>query len=488
MWNKDINKIILASCALCLLFLYQNCGKGFQAKNLINPSCPTNSFQRLSVASTEFPQDRLDLGLEKIGISSSAPTQYENDDFFVVEDRVCLVEKGLSELTQSSYVEAAPTEDIGTRAIKRIKFKAKTQLHDLQQFLDQNPCIRTLARNRELKIQQVPSLTVAAVDPLRASQGHLSRIGYNNAYNFLKGISLPSSQTPIVLAIVDTGVDYNHRDLKDVMWKDSSGRYGYDFYNNDNDPMDDNGHGTHVSGLAGAVANNGVGGVGTFAGPLKIMAIKTMSESGGGDLLTVTRGIEYAVNNGADVINISISGPGSSITIRDSMQNAVNKGITVVIAAGNDGVEISLNNPYMPIMYAKDIQGVIGVGAIYADSAEVTSYSNFSNSLIELGAPGSDSRDLGVLSSVKGPDAYARFHGTSMASPVVAGAAALTLAILRQKGLPSTPADIERSLIGSASIKTSTGAKIKQGRQLNLLNLAKRLGSDGADFSSTSCY
>ncbi|MCK4614143.1 MAG: S8 family serine peptidase, partial [Thermoplasmata archaeon] len=115
----------------------------------------------------------------------------------------------------------------------------------------------------------------------------------------------------VVIAIVDTGVDYNHEDLKNNMWESSNGSHGWDFVNDDKYPMDDNNHGTHCAGIAAAEINNGKGIAGVAQ--VKIMAVKVLNESGKGNVYDIADGIEFAADQGADIISLSLGGSSSSV-------------------------------------------------------------------------------------------------------------------------------------------------------------------------------
>jgi thermitase len=208
---------------------------------------------------------------------------------------------------------------------------------------------------------------------------------------------------PVPLAVVDTGVDKNHPDVNDKLLP------GYDFYNNDSDPDDDNGHGTHVSAIAAAETNNSEGVAGISWGA-KVMPVKVLNSSGSGTDLTVSKGIIYAADNGAKVINLSLGG-GYSDTMKSAVDYAYNKGCVIVAAAGNSG-----NNSYL---YPASFDNVISVAA--TDSNDLrASFSNY-NDKVDVAAPG-----VSILSAVLN-GGYQSWSGTSMASPHVAGLAALVL-------------------------------------------------------------
>jgi len=241
----------------------------------------------------------------------------------------------------------------------------------------------------------------------------------------------------VVVAVIDTGVDYTHPELANNIWQnldeipnngiddDANGfiddTIGWDFIDNDADPMDyygfnsyHNGHGTHVAGTI-AAADDGWGMTGVAPGA-QIMPIRALSEWGDTYGEFVANGIYYAVNNGADVINLSLSGGFSSLAEEQAIQYATEQGVVVVMAAGNYGD----SQPTYPAYYATNFG--IAVGAVDY-SGNLTSFSNRSGSapINYVTAPGES-----IYSTIPG-HTYDWQYGTSMAAPHVSGTAALML-------------------------------------------------------------
>ena len=234
----------------------------------------------------------------------------------------------------------------------------------------------------------------------------------------------------IVIAVLDTGVDYNHADLRDNIWTnpgeipgngidDDGNGYiddaqGWSFADNSNNVIDVNGHGTHVAGTI-AGANNGFGVTG-IAYDAKIMPVKVLSDDGAGSSNSVADGIYYAVNNGAHVINLSLGGNFANSTLEAAIQYASSKGAIVVMAAGNNGFPMT----NYPARYANNWG--LAVGAVDSNN-QMASFSNRAglSAFPYVTAPG-----VGIYSSVPG-NQYATYSGTSMATPHVAGVVALML-------------------------------------------------------------
>lgn len=279
---------------------------------------------------------------------------------------------------------------------------------------------------------------------------------YLNTVDVPKAWAITTGDSTQIIGIIDTGVDGDHSDLKDNMWTnpneipgngvddDHNGYvddvHGWDFVNNDNDPADDNSHGTHVAGIADAEGNNGIGITGV-AWHAKIMPIKVMQSSGIGSASDIAAGVNYAAQNGATVINMSIGSYGESQTLKIALENAYagtgdGKGVILVAAAGNDHLRV---DDALPGSCGKYSYGVLPapmypaaypfvVGVMASDAGPCDGFSNWdfsgpvssTNGLnYEIEAPG-----VNILSTK--PDGnYWQKSGTSMASPIVAGAVAL---------------------------------------------------------------
>jgi len=261
---------------------------------------------------------------------------------------------------------------------------------------------------------------------------------------------ISTDSNDVIVAVIDTGLDYNHSDLTNNMWSneaelngtigiddDGNGKiddiYGYDFCNNDSDPIDDHFHGTHCAGTIGALGNNGEGVVGVCWN-VKIMALKFLDDEGSGDVSDAIDCIEYAVEMGADILSNSWGGGGCSQLLKDAIEDAGEADVMFIAAAGNRRwweTDEMLNNDEYPLYPASyDLDNIVAVLATdYNDNR--SSFSHYGFKSVDLGAPGTDilstfpTYETGAMSNYGFDTYYETISGTSMACPHVAGACAL---------------------------------------------------------------
>ena len=230
-----------------------------------------------------------------------------------------------------------------------------------------------------------------------------------------------------IVAVLDTGVRITHEDLKDNILlnngeipndgldNDSNGfiddYYGYDFAYDDSSPDDVNGHGTHVAGTV-AAASNGLGVIG--GNPVaKILPVKVLNDQGSGFMSGIVSGVNYAVQRGAKILNMSLGGPGYSHSLNSAITHAGEQGSLTIVAAGNENNDNDVN-PVSPASF--DIDAMVSVGAT-TPTDERASFSNYGRTTVDLYAPGQSIFSTGSRSDTD----YHFFSGTSMATPLVAG-------------------------------------------------------------------
>jgi len=317
--------------------------------------------------------------------------------------------------------------------------------------------------------------------------------GVKEAWKVTKGAA------DMVVAVIDTGVDYTHDDIAANVWRnpgetgtDASGKdksrngvdddnngfvddvVGWDFAKNDNKPYDtvggfmgNPGHGTHCAGNIAAVSENGRGIIG-IAPNVKIMALRFLDEKGAGDMANGIKAIKYAVDNGAKVLSNSWGSEGDGgegAPLKEAIQYAMDNGVLFVAAAGNGHQGVGYNNdtdakPAYPASYDHD--NIVSVAAL-DKSNNKTSFSNWGVKTVDLGAPGG-----GVYSSIPS-NKFMNMDGTSMACPHVAGAAALYWS----RNPSSTWQDVKAALMNTGTPVSSMKGKTVSGNKLNVKNLVK---------------
>lgn len=287
----------------------------------------------------------------------------------------------------------------------------------------------------------------------------------------------------VIVAVIDTGVDYTHTDLAANMWineaeqsgtpgvdDDGNGYvddiYGYDFYNNDGDPRDDHYHGTHCAGTIGAIGNNGQG-VAGVCWNVKIMALKFLNSAGGGYTDDAIQAVQYSMLMGANLSSNSWGGGGYNQGLKDAIDAAGEAGMLFVAAAGNDGTNND-TRPQYPCSYSSE--SIISV--MSTDSYDNKSgFSNYGMTTVDIGAPGSS------ILSCKPGNSYQYLSGTSMATPHVSGACALIWSM----NPALSNAEVKDILLRTVD-KTLSGKCVSEGR-LNLYNAILETGSPWITFS-----
>jgi thermitase len=270
-------------------------------------------------------------------------------------------------------------------------------------------------------------------DPSYSYQYNLQRVGAERAWSAWRPV------TPVIVAVVDSGIDSTHPDLANKILRDAGGIVGYDaFMRARSEAKDDRGHGTHCAGIVAAQINNGIGvaGVAGWDGNpatsdfsyVKLMPVKVLDHRGTGTTAALAEGITWAADNGADVISLSVGSTVWSETRSSAVRYALQKGCVVVAAAGNSGSDT--------VFYPAGEPGVLSVGA--TDFQDQLTYFSQYGPWVKIAAPGDQIYSTTPTIRVSGArwTHYAFSSGTSMACPHVAGAAALLLA--QHPGLTAT--------------------------------------------------
>jgi len=335
--------------------------------------------------------------------------------------------------------------------------------------LRNNPRIEYVEPNYIIKMDQAPN------DPYFPD-----KMWALNKIYAVEAWAIHQSKTKVIIAIIDTGVDYNHPDLAPNMWinigeipgnqidDDKNGYiddvYGYDFLNGTSDPIDDNFHGTHCAGIIAALANNGIGIAGVTSSA-QIMALK-FQDAGYGTMAAAISAIEYARGMGAKIINASWGWEAKGQALKEAIEKAKEEGILMIASAGNRQEDID-ERPHYPASY--NLDNIISVAAT-APNDELAQFdfggSNYGHNSVDLGAPG-----LNIYSTVpKTIDSfecsyqgcYTARSGTSMATPYVTGVAALLWSFQPELTYQQVKAKIISSVdkIPGLEKKTVTGGRL----------------------------
>jgi subtilisin family serine protease len=287
-----------------------------------------------------------------------------------------------------------------------------------------------LARNPNVRFAELDRVMEPAAvfnDPYLGNQWHLPKVNAPSAWDVSTG-------TGVTIAILDTGVDGAHPDLVARMVP------GWNFYNNNADTTDVNGHGTVVAGAAAASSNNGIG-VASVAGGAKIMPVRVADANAYTYWSTAAQGINWAADNGARVANLSYVGASASSTIINAAQYLRSKGGVLMVAAGNTGgVDNTAPTPYVMVVAATDQNDLR------------TSFSTY-GSFVDIAAPGT-----GIVTTGRG-GGYWNANGTSLAAPIVAGVAALVIS----KRPDFAASQIDSTLQSTATDLGAAGADIYYG-------------------------
>jgi predicted outer membrane repeat protein len=327
-------------------------------------------------------------------------------------------------LDQRRHADIARAPDPGRIYRVRVDLAPGQSLEEVLAAYRGRPDVESAELNPVISICAMPN------DRLAGEQWLLGKIQAPEAWDTCRG------DHEIIVAVIDTGVDYNHRDLRSNMWvneaevngvagvDDDGNGYiddlrGYNFIYNNDDPLDDHGHGTHCAGTIAAVGNNGLD-IAGICWTARIMPLKALGAAGDGTAADAVPAIYYAIANGADVISISWGGDDGSDMLREAVAYAQQQGVVVVAAAGNQDAEV----PYFPAAFPE----VISVTATESDDHRwyLSNYGDW----VDLAAPGRDVLSLRAAGTSAGSarDAFTcKMSGTSTAAPQVSGACALLL-------------------------------------------------------------
>ncbi|MEX0993180.1 MAG: S8 family peptidase [Solirubrobacterales bacterium] len=368
--------------------------------------------------------------------------------------------KGTSTETQKRVIEDASgdrVQRLGNIRGQVVKPRGRLGLTNLRKRLLRDVDVEFVERDQTVSLLKTPN------DPLFVSQySENGKIGTQttDAWNTKTSCSK--------VAVLDTGIDTDHPDLKDNIWKNSketSGNgkdddkngyvddyYGINLVKGKGSGTDDNGHGTHVAGIVGGRGNNSMG-VSGVCWSTKLMAVKFMNSQGYGSMSKAIAGIEYAADKGAKIINASFGSSTSSEALKDQISEAKDDGVLIVVAAGNDGKDID-SSPTYPASYTN---GNLLVAAASTSTDTLASFSNYGKTSVDLAAPGQDIMSTYLSGS------YRTLDGTSMAAPMVAGVAALC----RARNSDATYSELRKSVRKTVDTKSAFSGTTYSGGRVN---------------------
>jgi hypothetical protein len=378
-------------------------------------------------------------------------------------------DKGVSTSLQKQLVES--TGGTISKRLRHIRGAVVRTRHDLalsvlRRRLQALPKVAYAEPDFYLNTSRAPD------DPLFANEYSLgtSALGSVNAQP-----AWDSRTSCSKVAVLDTGIQYNHPDVSANLWHnpheikgnnkddDKNGwvddYYGVNLVNGRGSGVDDEGHGTHVSGIIAGRGNNAVG-ISGVCWSASLMAVKFMDSSGHGSTSDAIDGIDYAIHEGARIINCSFGSSKESSALQDEVDYAKSKNTLLVVAAGNNSQNID-SKPLYPAAFTEG--NILTVAAI-TSTGGLASFSNFGKKGVDLGAPGSNIFSTYLNST------YKTLSGTSMAAPLVAGAAAM----LRAKDSDLSYTDIKNALRNHTSPDAALSGKTESG---GVLNVAAALGS-----------
>lgn len=495
--QKSINIAGWIILFLGLSIAFNNCSKPFEVSGQLvnNRPSPNSGIGNETFPGCIIPELNMSSKLTptRSAFDSQKLIMAESDsaDYVSIVSSECLNNaelKNRSNFTQRMNLQSGPERHAyWVKKINRASLPAV--IESLENELEQDPCLIGLSPNREYKL----NLVQADFDDTFLPQvNHLDSLNFFDSlttfYDPTLGLQEELNSVRVRVAVIDTGAFYDHPDLADNIYRAPNGvgvdattiESGNAIY--DGTDVDEAvSHGTHVSGIIAARGANAIGLTGLAPQSVQILPINVFYKNDPADTevvsdsATLIRGIQFAVSENADVINLSLGGGGDDPALFAALQAAVNAGIFISAAASNEGREISPDFRTYPAYYAKDIDGMVAVGSINSADKTRSSFSNYGVDYVEIAAPGSESEvgtQITGIASTFEPDNYARLFGTSQAAPMVSAAAALAEGLIRQNGGSITPAQMERLMLASAEKRSALNTEFRNGNVLNLQRLA----------------
>lgn len=393
-----------------------------------------------------------------------------------LKDNYAIQSNSIMSQQLGSYIKNTIPE-MNIIVIKRASFELSDSV---VKTLAQNPMVDIVEPNYIYRINKTPN------DPMFGNLWGLNNVGQKDSdkKEGVPGVDIGAVQAwdittgskDVVVAVIDTGIDYNHPDLKDNLWTNAAelnGKAGVDDDNNGivddiygasfvkadkptGNPLDDHGHGSHCSGTIGAKGDDGKGIVGV-AWNVRIMGVKFLAADGSGSLEGALMGIDYATKMGAKILSNSWGGGGYAETLKQAIQRSNDAGVLFVAAAGNESNNND-SNPTYPATY--DVPNILTVAAV-DNRGQLASFSNYGKSTVHVAAPG-----VNIYSSIKGGK-YDSWSGTSMATPHVSGMAAL----LASNEPNLTGIEMKQRIISTVKPMSTLRGKVRSGGMANAYSM-----------------
>jgi len=356
--------------------------------------------------------------------SADAPAKGEfKDDEILVKFKQSLAPIDTEQIHSTLGGEEVEELGNGTSEWQLVKVP-DGQAEEFKQKYLSDPNVESVEYNMLYHVDYTPN------DPLISSQWHHKKINSYEAWDVIKGSTKK-------IAILDTGVQLDHPDLKDSLLPGTS------FVPGVTSPNDDHGHGTHCAGLAAAIGDNGIG-VSGVDGSAKIIPVKVLNAQGSGYTSDIIKGVTWAADNGADIISMSLGGGAFQQSFQDAINYAWGKNKIIVAAAGNNGSS--------SLTYPAAYNNVLAVAA--TDSNDGLAYFSNYGKWVDIAAPG-----VSVYSTYKN-SGYTNMSGTSMATPVAVSVLALTWG----KQPNATNQQIVDRVLSTADQTSATGTSYQNGR------------------------
>ncbi len=450
-----------------------------------------------------------------ITVQATAQPANQNTDEIIIKfksDVTHQVKSQLRNQVQATKKSKILSSDISTWQLPKNTLFLKGQhiqnTQDYIDYLNQQPEVVYAEPNYAVQVLSTPN--DPQIDQLWGIQNNGQTGGLQGAdMRVFEAWDIRHDATATPIAILDTGIDWQHEDLIKNVWQnlgedaDGDGQVlewngtewtfdpddengidddgngydddfiGWDFVNNDNNPYDDNGHGTHVAGIAGARGNNGIGTTG-IAWEAQLLALKVFDANGSGSMDNVIAALDYTIQQGIKITNNSWGTISESQALYDAINNTQNTGQIFVAAAGNNATDndLAFGNIY-PASY--DLDNIIAVASTNQFDQKAN-FSNYGAVTIDIGTPGK-----GIYSTLPG-NSYGYLYGTSMSAPYLAGAAAL----LWSEANTLAPLQVKNTLLNTAQPLPDLEGKCVSGGRLDLFNALHTLTTPNADFEVTN--